>query len=198
MLHSQKTSALFFSLSLGLVAGLFFRSTTSVHALDVSTDDTAGTPTIVDATETMQLNLNIGSYLGLDCQDVVNLGLIYAYGDSTAPLNCSVLTNNITGYQVTASAVTSLSSGPAQIQPLSGPAVLKQSATGSRWAINSNSAAVLTDATWRTNGLLWSGNYPTAATGEDHQLLVGLSVGQQVSQQPGSYSGTITLTLTAI
>ena len=176
------------------------------------------------ADDTVDVNLPIGSTLANSCTDTVNMGAITGTGQSALATNeatCTVVTNNVTGYNLTfVSATTYLENAtPDQIAaytPASAgtPEVWSVASTASEWGARLKSTSTTYDAAkWGTAGTdtyaaKWhnvtnSGGFlvanrtsETAGGGDSQIFQFGAEIGSSVLQPTGTYDVDVTITAT--
>ena len=141
--------------------------------------------------------LPVGSYIGLDCVNSVDLGTIIGFGAAIKNINCSVATNNITGYQIDFDS-NDLTANTNKFTALGNtPTVLNQTQVA-QWGVNLTLGATADNTGWFGTGTLSSATGPTPATGTIYTYRVGASAGSGVSLPADSYVGTLTITATVI
>ena len=146
------------------------------------------------------LFLLVGSFIGLDCHDSVNLEEIQSFGASTMQFYCSVLSNNATGYEIQIStvAMTNPSSSDTIVPMNDTPAVLNNPNVA-QWGVTTyGSSVTVDDNVWIGSGIITSVNSPTQAFGNLHSYKVGASIGGNAMIEPGTYTGQITITASHI
>lgn len=152
------------------------------------------------ANQTVTVNVNVGSIIGLDCEDSVTIPAIVGYGDKQADVACSVVTNNTNGYKVDVTSMTSL--------VLAGETEVSAAANQKFTAVpaNMSNAAVGAWALSIDNGTTWVGAgttiktqaTPSLATGDNFDVTVGAHAGSTAYMQNGGYAGNFVLTATAL
>lgn len=196
----MKKASVVISVALGLFLG--FLVVSSERASQVAAQAVISTGSATQsaiATTSATLNLDITPYLGFDCIDFVDLGVIPVYGNAYGQFTCSVISNSLLGYNVSVTQANSLASGSGVIQPLAAKGQLNQYGTEARYGLNSSVNANGNASDWLASGTLLEIDHPVfTATGEDFSGRIGVSIGQDANLPVGTYMGTFTLTLSAI
>ena len=157
-------------------------------------------PPIHNSVSYGNLLLPVQSFIGLDCQDSVNLEEIQSFGASTMQFYCSVLSNNATGYEIQIStvAMTNPSSSDTIVPMNDTPAVLNNPNVAQWGLTNFTSSVTVDDNVWFGSGTITSVNLPTSYLGNLHSYKVGTSIGGNAMIEPGTYTGQITITASHI
>jgi len=158
------------------------------------------------ADQVIQVTVRMNESIGLDCQDSVDLGEIYGFGDKTGTVACSVYTNSNDGYTVTIDTMSLLalnttdegggaggSASPTQKFLPDKTTMLNPNAAS--WALSANNGT-----TWLSIGDSISAKFssPSLPTGDPLTVTVGVHAGSNATLESGVYRGSFTLTASTI